>query len=167
MATSLEGGADLDLILKLEALAGRAERGRWLRTVEGSADPLVESERSRRAGGRFHAAFSFPVLYASEDTPEMREQIKAWPSLSAGSFRVALDRVLDLTDKGVLDAFAPEGLGDVRFTRRLGAAARSAGFQGIVYARLLTAEGGRNLAIFSDRLPAKALGPIRMETPTA
>ena len=166
MTTSLEGGADLDLVLKLEALAGRPERGRWLRAVEGSGDLLVESDRSRRAGGRFHAALSFPVLYASEDTPEMREQIKGWPSLSAGSFRVSLDRVLDLTEKGVLEAFAPAGLDDIRFTRRLGAAARSAGFQGIVYARLLCADG-KNLAIFADRLPAKALGPVRMETPKA
>lgn len=162
MNTSLEGGADLDLVLKLEALTGRPENGRWIRTVEGAGDLLVESERSRRAGGRFHAAYSYPVLYASEDTPEMREQIKGWTSLSAGTFRVSLDRVLDLTDKAVRDAFAPAGLEDLRFTRRLGAAARSAGFQGIVYTRMLC--DGRNLAIFADRLPAKALGPVRMDS---
>lgn len=125
---------------------------------------------ARRLGGRFNPPHTFPVLYlcltrpcaVAELTRQAQRQgldVEALLPRELFEIRADLDKVLDLTDAGTLDALgiAPPDLvrEDHRFTQEIGEAAHEHAFQAI---RSPSATGVDNvLAIFPEKLAGAVL----------
>lgn len=127
-------------------------------------DP-TSGEGARRAGGRFNPPHSFPVVYLctthpcvkAELTRQAERQRIAMADLlprEVWEVRVALEKVLDLTDTTVLGelGLAPDALvrDSHELTREIGEAAYEQGFQAI---RSPSATGVDDvLAVFVEKL---------------
>jgi RES domain-containing protein len=143
------------------ALPGRAVRGTYYRALLAAfaVEPL-SLEGSLRHGGRYNPSGAFGALYCGERPAVCAAEIR---KRAAGQrmapyrlarIRVALHRVLDLTDPATLAALslrADDLLRDEwQPTQRLAAQARAAGFEGLLAP---SAAGPRRiLVIFPDRL---------------
>lgn len=127
-------------------------------------------EGARRLGGRFNPPRSFPVIYlcltrpcvvAELTTQATRQAVQVSDLLprELWSVATALDRVLDLTDRAVLDTLGVE-VGDLvrpehAFTQQIGEAAHERRVQAI---RSPSATGVDHvLAVFPENLGAATL----------
>lgn len=129
---------------------------------------ILSPEGSRRRGGRYNPANAFGALYLGESEALCRAEIRQHlgndysppPSVRfvCARVRVALDRVLDLTDEATLaelgieraDLMRPKGMDNegYRLPQRIAVAAKEAGFEAIK-APSVTSQG-HNLAILLD-----------------
>lgn len=157
------------LLERIGKLPGRKERGFWLRAAppdHKDEERLILS--SAIEGGRVNPPGGFAVLYASERKDDSGPYLKTVRKacldrdpLLVTVLKVALRRILDLADAGTRRALGVSlqdlaGGSDPSVMQAIGAAAYRAGFQGVIYPRLL-GKGGRNLAIFLDRIRLKQL----------
>lgn len=119
---------------------------------------------SLRHGGRYNPLGAFGALYCGESRAVCAAEIRKRAGGQRVSpyrlvrIRVALHRVLDLTDPATLAALdlrLEDLVGDDwQRTQRLGAEARAAGFEGLLVPS--AAGAGHNLVIFPDRLDARS-----------
>ncbi len=149
----------------LRALRGRAIRGVLFRALPAAfAKEPLSVQGSVRHGGRYNPMGAFGALYCGESRAVCAAEIRKRAAGQAVSphrlvrIRVALQRVLDLTDPAMLAGLdlRPEDLvgDDWQRTQRLGAQARAAGFEGLLVPS--AAGPGHNLVIFPDRLGARS-----------
>ena len=149
----------------LAALPGRAVRGTFFRALLAAfATQPLSIEGSLRHGARYNPRGAFGALYCGERpavcAAEIRKRAAGQPvaPYRLARIRVALHRVLDLTDPATLAALAlrPEDLlrDDWQPTQRLAAQARAAGFEGLLAPS--AAGPGRTLIIFPDRLESRS-----------
>lgn len=121
-------------------------------------------EGSLRHGGRYNPLGGFGAIYCGENpavcAAEIHRRAQRHPVRRYRLARIHIDlhRVLDLTDPATLAALglrAEDLVTDTwEPTQRLGAAARAAGFEGLLVPS--AAGPGRNLVIFPDRLDARS-----------
>lgn len=165
----------------------------WAGVVYRSAPPkwaagrdMLTGAGSMKAGGRFNAAGSFPVVYCSA-TPElaMIESLafqrraglpveRAMP-LVFKAISVQVQRLLDLTDTNVLVAFAVTAdqlltdawwqarlRGEESLTQAVGRAAHANGVQALRVASAHSADHGHNLLLLPDHIaPPSELKVLR------
>lgn len=157
---------------KLSALPGRSVRGTFYRALLAAfaLEPL-SVEGSLRHGGRYNPMGAFGAIYCGENpavcAAEIRKRAEHHPvpRHRLARIQLGLHRVLDLTDPATLTALglrAEDLVADNwEPTQRIGAAARAAGFEGLLVPS--AAGPGRNLVIFPDRLDTRSrirsLGP--------
>ncbi|HEX9900535.1 MAG TPA: RES family NAD+ phosphorylase [Candidatus Methylomirabilis sp.] len=164
---------------KLSALPGRSVRGMFYRSLLAAFAPEPLSvEGSLQHGGRYNPLGAFGAMYCGENpavcAAEIRRRAQHHPAPRYRLARIHIDlhRVLDLTAPATLAALGlrAEDLVTDNWepTQRLGAAARAAGFEGLLVPS--AAGPGRNLVIFPDRVDARSrirsLGsrPFRLAT---
>ncbi|MBV8880639.1 MAG: RES family NAD+ phosphorylase [Planctomycetaceae bacterium] len=157
---------------RLEELPGRPETGRWLHLTAG--DPVsgaVELIELMEHGGRFNPPKAFPVAYFAEDSKSCRSQLNRWlqkePEADRFTVLIAemqLSKVLDLDDAAVrrrvgisMADLVDQSSWDL--SQSIGAAARRAGFLGVIYPRPRGA-GGLNLAAFCDRTSSQEINIV-------
>ena len=149
----------------LRALRGRTVRGVFFRVLPAAfAKEPLSVQGSLRHGGRYNPMGAFGALYCGESravcAAEIRKRAAGQPvsPYRLVRIRVALHRVLDLTDPATLAALdlRPEDLvgDDWQRTQRLGAQARAAGFEGLLVPS--AAGAGHNLVIFLERLDPRS-----------
>jgi len=150
---------------QLSALSGRSVRGTFYRALLAAFDvePL-SVEGSLRHGGRYNPMGAFGAIYCGENpavcAAEIRRRAQRHPvrRYRLARIRFELHRILDLTDPATLAALglrAEDLVADNwEPTQRLAAAARAAGFEGLLVPS--AAGPGRNLVIFPDRLDARS-----------
>lgn len=139
-------------------------RGDGFRQQAPTYDPL-SGEGARRRGGRFNPPQSFPVLYlCTTRACAVAEFVRAGNRLAIGpegllprklfNYRVALDRVLDLTGASTLEQLGSAQADlvgeDLSLTRSIGEAAHALGIQAIC-SRSAT-EQDEVLAVFLENL---------------
>ena len=140
---------------------------------------------SLMGGGRYNRVDTFGALYLSCDPHTCLEECirtmentsyqiaDLLPRTTVG-IAVRLDRVLNLTDDGILNRLnitqadllrpgwrAVQRSGREAFTQRLGRLAREAGFQALLVPSAAQ-RGGKNLIVFTDNVPDGALRPINL-----
>lgn len=149
----------------LRALRGRAIRAVFFRALLAAfAKEPLGVRGSVHHGGRYNPMGAFGALYCGESRAvclaEIRKRAAGQPVSPHRLVRsrVALHRVLDLSDPATLAALdlRPEDLvgDDWQRTQRLGSQARAAGFEGLLVPS--AAGPGNNLVIFPDRLDARS-----------
>lgn len=134
--------------------------------IVGRGIPPLSLEGSVAYGGRYNPPYRFGALYCglSEEIcwSEIQKTLEGSVNrrrFAVVSISVHLHKILDLTDEKVLRQLKIESKFlihpiDYNLTRRIAAAAREAGFEGILAP---SARGpGRILAIFSDGLDRKS-----------
>jgi RES domain-containing protein len=150
---------------KLSGLPGLSVCRTFYRAYLGAfaVEPL-SVEGSLRHGGRYNPLGAFGAIYCGENpavcAAEIRRRAQRHPVPRYRLARIQIDlhRVLDLTDPATLAALGlrAEDLVTDNWepTQRLGAAARAAGFEGLLVPS--AAGPGRNLVIFPGRLDARS-----------
>ena len=151
---------------QLRAIEGSPFEKRTLYRIVPTAylEAMDEIGPSMRLGGRYNPPGEFGALYLTINTEcALSEMVKkvfgnraALPPLSVGEFQVSLRKVLDLTDKGVLQklGMAPGLLldpTDYSVTQELASAARHNGFEGLIVPSAVR-EDCRNMVVFKDKM---------------
>jgi RES domain-containing protein len=167
--------ADLDLDVVARAAATRSNAVGYRNQAPGF-DPR-SGEGARRMGGRYNPPRSFPVVYlcttracvvAELHRQAERQGLEVVDLLPRELWRlsVVLERLLDLTDAGTLDALGVRSdvlVGDDRsLTRQLGEAAYARGFQAILSPSATGVD--LVLAVFPENLDSSSVHVSQVET---
>lgn len=179
LVAAMKGTADI--VLAWEGVIYRSAPPRW-----AAGRDLITGAGSMKAGGRFNAAGSFPIVYGST-TPELAMIESLAFQRRAGlpvehamplvfkAISVKVQRLLDLTDPHVLAALqvASDQLvneawwlvrlrGEESLSQAVGRAAHAAGIQALRAASAHSAAHGHNILLLPDHIrPPSELKVLR------
>jgi RES domain-containing protein len=163
----------------LKRLRGRSIKGKFFRTVAGRWRRQVDSPvGSSKVDGRYHTAVEDQVLYLSDSpTLSMGESTRIFGTVPiketawhTATFEVDLNRVLDLSEPGVLarlglstaDLLQP-GPSGFRLPQAIATEARASGFNAILAPTARPGMHGANLAVFLENV-TRSTGRVRVVT---